>query len=71
MNWIWTPTALLDCVRALVCFDGTFAGRAKKLFRGVATSGIGTNRTYEDVCCLAAFGGKADASQQLPNNRDL
>jgi hypothetical protein len=31
----------------------------------------GTKRTYRDVCYLAAFGGKADISQQLSINRNL
>src|SRR5215813_2045266 len=28
-------------------------------------------RTYRDFCYLSAFGGKADISHRLPNNRDL
>jgi hypothetical protein len=32
---------------------------------------IGTFETSTDVRYLAAFGGKADISQRLPNNRDL
>ena len=31
----------------------------------------GTKRTYRDVRYRSAFGGKADISQRLPNNRDL
>ena len=31
----------------------------------------GTTPTYRDVCHLAAFGGEADISQPLPNNRNL
>jgi hypothetical protein len=34
-------------------------------------SSLGTKRTSRDVCYLSAFGGKADISQRLPNNRDL
>src|SRR5262249_1938889 len=30
-----------------------------------------TKRTYRGVCCLSAFGGKADIRQRSPNNRDL
>jgi hypothetical protein len=32
--------------------------------------GLGTTRTYRDVCYLTAFWGKADISQRLPDNRD-
>ena len=32
---------------------------------------IGTFETSTDVRYLAAFGGEADISQRLPNNRDL
>jgi len=32
---------------------------------------IGTFQTSTDVRYTAAFGGKADISQRLPNNRDL
>ena len=32
---------------------------------------VGTKRTYQDVCYLAAFEGKADISQRLSINRDL
>jgi hypothetical protein len=28
-------------------------------------SGHGTSRTYEDACCLAGFGGKADIERRL------
>ena len=31
----------------------------------------GTTPTYRDVCHLAAFGGEADISQPLPNNRNF
>jgi hypothetical protein len=34
-------------------------------------SAIGAFETSTDVRYLAAFGGKADISQRLPNNRDL
>ena len=30
-----------------------------------------TKRTFRDVCYLSAFGGKADISQQLADNRDF
>jgi hypothetical protein len=29
---------------------------------------LGPKRTYRDVCYLSAFGGKADISQQLPDD---
>jgi hypothetical protein len=34
-------------------------------------SAFGTKRTNADAGCLSAFGGKADVSHRLPNNRDL
>jgi hypothetical protein len=34
----------------------------KGLFAAVHESGFGTKQTYWDVCCLSAFGGKADIS---------
>jgi hypothetical protein len=34
-------------------------------------SAIGTFEMSTDVRYLAAFGGKADISQRMPNNRDL
>jgi hypothetical protein len=34
-------------------------------------SGLGTFATSTDVRYTAAFGGNADISQRLPNNRDL
>jgi hypothetical protein len=34
-------------------------------------SAFGPKRTCRDVCFLAAFGGKADISQRLPNDHDL
>jgi len=34
-------------------------------------SPIGTFETSTDVRYLAAFGGKADISQRLPNSRDF
>ena len=40
----------------------------------LANSGPSTHGTFEtstDVRYLAAFGGKADISQRLPNNRDF
>jgi hypothetical protein len=36
-----------------------------------ATSEFGTFEKSPHVRYLAAFGGKADISQRLPNNRDL
>src|SRR5215813_12883288 len=34
-------------------------------------SAFGTKRTWRDVFYLSAFGGKADISQQLPDNCDF
>jgi hypothetical protein len=48
-------------------------GRTPRLaiwFGSETMSDYGTNRTYREACYLAAFGGKADISQRLANNRD-
>src|SRR6516225_199629 len=37
----------------------------------VHESGFGTKRTYRAVCYSSAFGGKADISRRLADNRDF
>ena len=39
--------------------------------RNSTMTAYGTTPTYRDVCHLATFGGEADISQPLPNNRNL
>ena len=45
--------------------------RIQMAFAAVHESVHGTKRTYQDVCYLVAFGGKADISQRLPNKCNL
>jgi hypothetical protein len=49
----------------------TNAANVKKVLVNSEPSTHGTFETSTDVRYLAAFGGKADISQRLPNNRDL
>ena len=49
----------------------TNAAYVKKALANSEPSTHGTFETSTDVRYLAAFGGKADISQRLPNNRDL
>ena len=49
----------------------TNAANVKKVLANSGPSTHGTFETSTDVRYLAAFGGKADISQRLPNNRDL
>jgi hypothetical protein len=41
------------------------------MFAALHESGYGTCETSTDVRYMAAFGGKADISQRLSDNRDL
>src|SRR6516164_11700262 len=43
----------------------------KKTLANSEPSTHGTKRTWRDVFYLSAFGGKADISQQLPDNCDF
>jgi hypothetical protein len=45
--------------------------RIETRFAAVHESASGTKRTFRDVCYLSAFGGKADISQRLADNRDF